>query len=88
MVWYKLRDVGLKYLSCELRQLSFKPLKLDQSLFYKGNMATLFYVDDLIFFGKNLDKIYQIINKFNQRLFTLTVETIHSILWALALIIK
>ena len=50
-------------LSYELHQLGFKPSKLDQCQFYKENMVSLVYVDDVLFFDKDVDRIYQVVNK-------------------------
>ena len=38
-------------------------------------MSVLVYVDDVIFFGKDLENIGQIINKLTQRQLPLTVES-------------
>ena len=62
-------------MSYELRQLVFKPSKSDQFIFYEEHMTSLVYVDGLLSFGKDLDKIDKVINKLNQIKLPLTVES-------------
>ena len=60
-------------LSSDICQLIFNHSKLDQFIVYKENMAELVYVDNLIFFGSDMYKIYQVINKLKQIQLPLTV---------------
>ena len=54
-------------ISSELSELGFKVSSFDQCLFYKDNIAALVYVDDVIFFGKDLKRIDSIINKLKSK---------------------
>ncbi len=61
------------YLKQGLIDCGFKPSEIDPCLYFGHGMAVLTYVDDCIFFGKDKDKIDEIIKKLKTR-FDLTVE--------------
>ena len=74
---YGLVQIPLYWLSILKKTLEdngFKKSEYEHILFYGKDMVTLYYVDDVIFFGTNQAKIDNLISKLEKDGFNLTKE--------------
>ena len=55
-------------------EVGFKPSPPDTCMFYVRGTIALIYVDDVLFFSPEQDKIYELINKIEDAGILLTVE--------------
>ena len=58
----------------ELERLGFEPSERDPCLFYRKDMIALVYVDDVVFFGKDIEKMDEVIQKCQDDGYPLTKE--------------
>ena len=52
-----------KYLDEGLREIGFKPSKMDPCLYFRGHITLLVYIDDCIMFGPDLAKLDKVIKE-------------------------
>ena len=52
-----------KYLDKGLGKISFKPIKIDLCLYFRGHIALLVYIDDCIMFGPNLAELDNVVKE-------------------------
>ena len=62
------------YLKENLEKQGLKQSKIDPCLFYGDGMCVLCYVDDCLFFAKDIGRIDEFIGKLRDNGFSLTVE--------------
>ena len=62
------------HLKGDFERRFFKPILMDTCIFYRRGMIALIYVDFLLLFGTNQDKIYEAIKELEDSGVSLTVE--------------